>query len=81
MTVSGCPGLSKDMDKDTKELKASMETIRKTASTMIKELNSELGIEEIGKEKQNFVERRAAEHKDISTDKAVKAKHSMEMAI
>ena len=58
-----------------------METIRKTASTMIKELNSELGIEEIGKEKQNFVERHAAEHKDISTDKAVKAKHSMEMAI
>lgn len=67
--------------KDTKELKASMETIRKTASTMIKEINSELGIEEIGKEKQNFVEMHAEQQKDISVDKPVKAKHSMEMAI
>lgn len=67
--------------KDTKELKASMETIRKTASTMIKELNSELGIEEIGKEKQNFVEKHVAEKSDDLIEKSMKVKRSMEMAI
>ena len=67
--------------KDTKELKASMETIRKTASSMIKELNTEFGIEEIGKEKQSFVEKHAVQKKDMSVDKPMKAKHSMEMAI
>ena len=69
-------------DKDAKELKASMETIKKTASGLIKEINAELGIDEIGKEKKNFMDKhvsaKGAEHSEV---KAVKPKKDMEMAM
>jgi hypothetical protein len=64
--------------KDTEELKASMEEIRTTSSKLIKEINAELGIEEIGKEKHNFVEKHGLmeEHSEKPAKEQISKDHA-----